>query len=45
VSLEGSEHDTAFVRLVTVMEQVTGHAVSLPYSRQPDIGRHPDPAP
>ena len=34
---ESSEDDAAFVRLVAVVEQITGHAVSLPSCSRADI--------
>src|SRR3954447_131731 len=35
------EDDSALVRLVVVLEQVAGHAPTLPRRRRPDIGRPP----
>jgi hypothetical protein len=41
VAFEGGEDDTALARLVAVLEQVTGHGLSLPPKRQHDIGASP----
>src|SRR4051812_3734754 len=38
---ERGEDDSAFVGLVVVVEQVPGHAPSLPRRLRPDIGRPP----
>ena len=39
--LEGGEDDSAFLWLVAVLEQVTGHAFSVWPRRRPDIGAPP----
>jgi hypothetical protein len=41
VALEGGEHDAALMRLVAVVEQVTGHGSSLLLCRPGDIGEAP----
>ena len=42
MALERGEHDTAFVRFVTVLEQELGHVASVRRRRVRDIGRDPD---
>lgn len=41
VPLEGGENHTAFLRIVRVVEQILGHALSLPELDRPDIGAAP----
>ena len=41
MALEGGEHNAALVRLVAVVEQVTGHTLSLLLRRPGDIGEAP----
>jgi len=41
MSFEGGEHDAAFARLVAVLEQETGHDVSMPPKSWLDIGATP----
>jgi hypothetical protein len=41
VPLERGEHDSALTRLVAVLEQVTGHGLSLPPKSWRDIGAAP----
>ncbi len=41
VPLERREHDATLVRLVAVLQEVTGHASSLPPRARIDIGRTP----
>ena len=41
MALEGGEHDAALARLVTVVEQVAGHASNLPTELPDDIGATP----
>jgi hypothetical protein len=38
---EGGEHHAALARLVAMVEQVTGHAVSLPFRSYADIRGQP----
>src|SRR5918995_6646472 len=45
VALEGGEHDAAFVRLMAVGGQGTGHGASLLLCRRRDIGAAPWSAP